>query len=869
MPSLRPSGSVRGRGAGRGGAALVGRSVGRVGRTWIATLIAALCLVAAGPASAQFLLGGEEEPAGADEDQPFDIRADTIELESQRQVYVAQGDVVIEQPGRTIRADWVAFSNLTRQGVATGNVVLEEGSDTLYADVLHFEIDELKGIVLDGTLYAGRDGFRLEGDEIRKVGDRKYEIDQALFTTCRCPEETDRDPWAIDAASADVEEGGYATTRNTTIDVLGVPVVWMPWMRWPIKRERETGFLFPEFGAASRTGFDIGLPFFWAARKNLNVTFTPRWLSENGFKPDVELEYVFGEFSWGELYGTWIRDGDVTEDEEFVGIDRDRWAVEWLHDQYLPEDWRFKVAARHFSDNLYAFDFQDFSRYRSDRFVDSLAFVENRLGAAGRYGFTGQVRWADDQQSPENADRDDFLVHRLPDLQASSVPQPFSFLPGGLVAGFDARYTHFWGLDDPADEFGSLRERDFFLDSGIDGLPDGFERNPQGTVVTAASLVGAPPGATLDASADDFPPGPEGDGEFQEGELLRDRGHRFVLNPRLARPFQVGDVLEVYPEVGWHGTFYQTSEAGGEVRNLFTALVDARSRLRRVVEIPFVGRAAHLLEPNVAWIGITSDDQDDHPLFIPRPGVLQERQRQLEPWSIVRDPADRIESVNAVRLGLGNRFYVQGREDRPPHLFADVDLSFLHDFSTDEISNLVLDADLWPLDYVSLRTALRWDFDQSRLGEAWFQARYTSPRGDDFLLTYRRLRDVPRFFENFAFDSERFEEFEEGFVEISQIDFFTRIAITRQIGVTYRVRYSFEQELLLSNQIGFEYLSRCFCWAIRVELEDDRSRGLEVGVRYRLFGLGDDTVRPFARGGGDRRSERDELIEDPFRADGF
>lgn len=852
----------------------------------VAALLASCGLLLAGPAAAQgLLLGGDQEQAEGEE-QPFDIRADSVELESERDVYVAEGDVVIRQPGRTIRADWVAFSNRTRQGVATGNVVVEEGSDTLYADVLHFEVDELKGIVLDGTLYAGQDGFRLTGSEIRKVGDQEYELDEAEFTTCRCPEDTMRDPWTITAKRADLEFGGYATTRNTTFDVLGVPVIWLPWMRYPLKTERETGFLFPEFGASSRTGFDFGVPFFWAARKNINVLLTPRYLTENGFKPDAEMEYVFGEFSWGQIYGTWVDDQGLDANDAFNGIDRNRWAFEWVHDHYLPEDWRFKVDARFFSDNRYSFDFQDFSRFRNDRYIESLAFAETRFGPADRLGFTGEVRWADDQQNPENADRDDFLRHRLPDLQVAGAPHPLRALPGGLVGSFDTRYTHFWGLDDAADTFGDLRDVDgVFLDSGVDGLPDGFERDRAGNVfrldgtvdlrsggtITAAELAAGRPMTSaadlIDASQDDVP-GPEGDGAFQEGELLLDRGHRFVLNPRLARPFRVADVVEVYPELGWHGTFYQTDAVGGAARNLFTAMVDARTRLRRVIDIPFVGRGAHLLEPSIAWIGISDDDQDDNPLFIPRPAVLQERQRQLSPTSILRDPSDRIEAVNAVKLALGNRIYVQGREDRPPHLFADASLSFLHDFAEDEISNVVFDGDFWPHDLVRVRTALRWDLDRSDLAEAWFQLRYSSPRGDDFFLTYRKLDDVPRFFENFAFDDDRFEEFEEGFVRISQLDFFSRIAITRNIGVTYRLRYSFEQSLILSNQVGLEYLSRCNCWAVRLEIDDDRSRGFEFGFRYRVFGLGDDTVRPFAGNDGTgRRSGRDALIQDPLADD--
>ena len=834
-------------------------------------LLAALSL-------AVLLLGGGSAPAlaqdeggAADGDQPFDIRADSIEFETARDMYVAQGDVVIEQPGRSLHADWVAFSNRTRQGIATGNVVVEEGGDRLVADVLHFEVDQLKGIVLDGTLYTDKGGFRLKGSELRKVGDQEYEFEDAEFTTCNCPKDSDRDPWTITAQSADLAIGGYATARNSTVEVLGVPVLWLPWMRYPVKTERQTGFLFPEIGAASRGGVDVGLPFFWAARKNLNVTLTPRWISENGFKPDVEFEYLLGEFSWGNFYATGLADDDdISEDDRFAGLDNERWALEWIHDHQLPEDWRFKVDARLFSDNRYAFDFKDFPGYSQDRFIDSVAFLENRLGKAHRFGFTGQVRWADDQQSPENLDRDDFLVQRLPDLQLSGMPQPLSFLPGGIVGGFDARYTSFGAEKDPDDELGDLRDVDgVFLDTGPDALPDGSELDRAGNLfradgsvelrrggtLTAAELAAARPGVSaeelLDASGDSLGGGPEGDGRFQEGELLIDRGHRVVLNPRLSRPFRVADLLEIHPEVGWHGTFYRTDEADLEARNLFTGLVEARTRLRRHLELPFLGRLSHVLEPSATWIGVSDAGQNDNPLFIPRPAVMQERQRQTAPLSIVRDPSDRIEDVNALKLGLGNRFYTAPEEaGKASRLFADSRLSVLHDFTDDDISNVVFDGSFWPAARMRLRSALRWDLEEDELAEAWVRLGYASKRGDDVSLTFRKLEEVPRFFEDFQFEDERFDEFEEGFVEVSQISFSTRIAITRRLGITYQLAHSFEESLLLSNRGGIEYMSRCSCWALRLELEDDRSQGLTFGLRYKVFGITPDTVRPFA-GGGD------------------
>lgn len=865
---------------------------------WLGRLLALALLLAAPGALAQGLFGaGEEDESGGD---PFDITADTVEFDTARQVYIARGNVRLEQPGRVLTSDWMVFSDKTREGIASGNVIVTEGDDRLYADVLHFEVDDLQGIVFHGRLETGGNKFIATGDTIRRTGEQQYIFEDAVFTTCRCPDDG-RKPWTIEAKEADLEFGGYAVTKSTTFNVLGVPVLWTPRMWFPLKSDRETGFLFPIFNAASRNGFEIGIPFFWAARDNINVILTSRFLGQNGFKPEVAVDYVFGRESFGGLYGSFIKDKDIDEDNISTPFSSDRWAIEWVHDQHLPEPfagWRWKVAGRILSDNNYASDFRDFRRVRVDRYVESKTFLEGRPGDLGRYGLTAALYYAEDQQNPDDQDRDDFLLQRFPDIRFSGAPQALPRLPFNTVFSFDTRYTNFWAKKDVLDvQPFSTVVGGVFADTGIEAIPDGDERdqfgrkvlpdgtilNADGTTTTAAEILALNPGAdpltilpTGDGSADNFP-GPEGDGIFQEGEPLLDRGHRVVINPRLAFPFRLADVVEVMPEIGLHSTLYSTDNQSGEFRNLFTALLDVRTRLRREIALPrWLGDgqpAVHLMEPRFVYSMVEGGSQSGNPMFIPRPFVQNERLRLLEPTSRLRDPSDRIDDVQAITLALGNRFYTPGRilEEGvgPPRLFADVTLGVHHDFANSNLSSLYLDGIAYPWERVTTRFNMGFDLDDPGLREMLFTVGYRIPVGHDFLFSYRLVRDVPRFFELFRFDEERFENFAEGFLEINQLDIGTRLALTRNWALTYRLTYSFESKIALSNAAGVEYLSKCNCWAFRVELRDDRNRGVELNFRYRILGLGDDTVRPFSGGrsglgglaGGGGGGQRNSLLD--------
>lgn len=766
-------------------------------------------------------------------DRPFTVTADELEYESERDLYVARGNVKIVQEDRTLTADWVAFNERTRLGVASGNVVIQEGPDTLHAEFLQFDVGSLRGVVFDGELRSRTSRFRMQGEELQRTGDETYVFREARFTTCDCPDEG-RDPWALRAEQADLEVGGYGTARNTTFELLGIPVLWFPWMIYPLKTERETGFLFPELGASTRSGGDYGLPFFWAAGDRVNVLLTPAWVSKRGFKPSAQIEYVFGQRSEGDASVTWIRDREIDPDDPSTPFPDDRWAARWQHDHFLPADWRFQVDSRFVSDNLYPFDFYELRDHRADRFLESTGFVSRHFGGFDRLGFAGGVRFADDLQSPDDIDRDDVLLQRLPELELRWVRDRVGVVPR-LVRALDVDYAHFRPLERPESQLptAAVVGDDLFLDTGIDGVPNREERDAQGVFSGG------------DGHQDDFPFGFEGDGRFQEGEPLADRGHRLVVSPRFGVPLRLGDLVELAPEVGYHGTFYQTDAQGFEARHLATGRVTLRGQLeRRFRRADGRGALLHVVEPRLGWALVSSSSQGTNPLFVPATALPQQRLRQLELDNVTRDPADRIESANDLVAALDQRLYRTG-EDGLPRLWADATLQAAYRFAESEWGLLLAQGSAYPGRSLRARFLAAYDLEETRLAEAAFGVSWNHEAGHALALSYRYLRQIPVFFESFRFERERFDEFEGDFTRVNQLALSTRAVLTSQWSLTYRLAYSFENSLVLSNAGAVEYISKCRCWAIALELSDDRSSGLDVRLRYRLIGLGDDRGSPF------------------------
>jgi lipopolysaccharide assembly outer membrane protein LptD (OstA) len=768
--------------------------------------------------------------------------ADVAEYERRRELYTVRGrPVVIRQGDNRVSADFITFSDRTGRGVASGDVVYSDGVDTVRTAFIEFQVDTLQGVLFDAEFDVPSNRVRMRGAEVARTGDKTWTFEEGEFTTCRCPDPDARKPWQVKAEEAELEIEGYGTVRNATVEILGVPLLWLPWMIYPLKTERQSGLLFPEVSLSGRNGMELGLPVFWAVGDPLNLILTPRWMSKRGVKGDVGYEYVLGEHSGGAGLGSYLYDQEVDPDTRETPFGRHRWATRGNHDFFLPGDWRLKTSYAFASDNAHPTDFDDLGAYRAERFLPALAFAGRSFGALGLLGVGAGAQFADDLQNPDDSDRDEFLLQRLPELSLDLLPASLPFA-SWLAPSLGLRYAWYQQAGRPQDEYADdllVAANGRFFDSGIDGLPSSQE---QGRTLADSVLP--------DPNADDFPDDPadparsEGDGVFQEGELLADDGHRALLTPRLGLPLRLLDFLELYPEAGWHETLYSSAADGFERRGLFTGRLDLRTRLRGVL-----GPVTHLLEPRLGYAYVSDVGQGDHPLYVPATAVPQERVRELHLDNVTRDVADRIEEWNGLTFAVGNRFHGRAGDAGAAKLLADFALSALYDFDEGEFGNLYLDGTGYPVDSMRVRFNLGFDPRAASVSEGFLALFWADERGDRVDVSYRFLRDIPRFFEAFPQENERFEEFREGVDRIHQVNAGFRIALTENWGLTYRGAYSFERTLFLGNEGGIEYISRCRCWAVRLVVRDSRSRGATVAVEYRILGLGDDSRTPFESAG--------------------
>ena len=788
-----------------------------------AALTSAVLAAASGRAAEDLGLGSERiDPSG-----PFRIEADELSYEPDRNLYEAIGNVrLVQQAGGTLTADWVTYNLETQIAVAAGNVVIQDAGDTLRAEFAAVDLSTMVALATDASLDSDAPAFIVEGQQIRKTGLNTHHIEDGTFTTCRCPKEPNHGgpghcrPWEIDAGESDIRIGGYAVMRDVQFKLKGFPFAYLPWLILPVKTERQSGFLFPGQSSSNRSGAAFELPFFWALRDNVNVLLRPGWISERGAKYGVETEYVFGERAEGAAGVAIIPSDDDVEDSQRTPFSDSRWRY-WLdHYQPLSPATQFGIHLNEISDNNYVVDFTDLPfETRHARFLESTLWLSS--GKQWVYGDL-EAAYLDDIQSPENLDRDDFLLHRLPDVHLSSLPRALGSLP--LLAGVDLRYTYFHQRADRRTLDGFTPVGGLFFDTGPDGLFDPQEPSAGG-IFTGA-----------DNSGDNLTT--QGDGLFSAGELKADDGHRIDLYPRLSLPRRFGPV-EMLGEVGFRETLYNPSRATSERREIWTARVDVRTRLQRSGTL-FGTAVQHVLEPSLKFARVSTPRQRGNPLFIPRDSIRPERLISHDIRVTTRDPSDRVRAERLLLFAVENRLYARGDEEHgSTRQVARARLGGGYDFQSSKMDILFLEGSLDPGRVPSVSFLLGIDPTVVHVTEAAASTSWRHDRGHDFTVGYRFLRGIPDTFANFPVSDDVFQTFASDFDRVTQLNAGGRFVISPRWEVFGDGILALQESRTAFGFFGLLFQSRCRCWQLASTIRyNSRPRETRVELTVHLTGLG-------------------------------
>ena len=421
----------------------------------------------------------------------------------------------------------------------------------------------------------------------------------------------------------DVTVEGYGFVNHAALRVKQVPVLYSPFLAFPVKLKRQTGLLAPQIGSSDRKGFEYTQPFFWAISDSADATFYANLMSRRGEKFGVEYRYVFSEDSKGAMLFDFLDDQKVDDgagssgndygydDDKVLRPNSDRYWFRMKHDHWFDDHTVAKLDLDIVSDQDYLQEFKNgytgfhdtedfFYRFLNrelDDYNDPVRknqFIFNKLWPG--YSLNAAVVWWDDVIARRQSNIDG-TAQQLPVLTFERYKQ--SLFNSPLYLGLESRYNYFY------------RE-------------DGTE------------------------------------------------GHRFDVYPRVYLPMRIKNMLTIEPSMGfrqtiWHVDTYDGDDRGRDQtphRELYDVRLELFSEIYNVFQSPLNSgdKIKHSIRFQTDYEYIPEYNQEEYPVF-----DAIDREYNQEEYPVI-DAIDRIAGRNLITYSVTNTF--TRRTTRKDHSFT-------------------------------------------------------------------------------------------------------------------------------------------------------------------------------------------------------
>ncbi len=624
---------------------------------------------------------------------PWHISALSVTFDNTRDLYIAEKEVVITGGKTRLEADYVEFSNKTKDAFAQGNVILISGEDSISCDAMSINLETEIGTINKGTIFIQKDNFYISGEDIRKTGKFTYSLEKGSITSCS----GDSPDWKISGRKVKVTVEGYGTAKDAVLWAKKIPAAYTPFLMFPVKTKRQTGFLMPGASNSKRKGYQYEQPFFIAVSESTDATLYADYMSDRGAKTGVEYRYILDNKSKGSVFFDYLEDSKTddgttaTKNYSFSGTPQrtntDRYWFRMKHNQALPNGFTAKLDLDVVSDADYLHEFENgftgFQQTNSsfeDEFGRSLdgsdqTLRKNRLNI--NKGFSSHVLAIDalwyDNVNARQTNTADTTLQTLPAIQFDAFRQQLG--NSQFYYTLDSEHRSFYRQD------------------------------------TTTTLV---------------------------------KGQRTDFYPRVYLPMRLNKFLYFEPSVGARETLWYTDDFTSQdgdsdhlrTRHMADLGAEISTKIFRTFSMDnsFAEKIKHEMIPKLQYSLIPDVGQNDLPLF---------------------DSLDRIAEQNLITWSLTNYFISrktfitsQGKEIRTYRDFAYAQLSQSYDIKKQKdnqkepFSDVLLTSILNLNQFVAVNMDLSWSPYDNEYNIFNIGSTIKDKRGDALAVEYRFNRDT-------------------------------------------------------------------------------------------------------------------------------
>jgi LPS-assembly protein len=501
------------------------------------------------------------------------------------------GDVTVNIGGRQMHCDRLSYIALTQELKLAGTVRYEDQNLRVTGKAGNYGSTGAQ--FSDAQFELLHSPGRGEAAAVSTAQANLVVLDRVTYTTCP----KGQADWELRARRITLDtRRKRGTGRSTRVVFKGVPILYLPWISFPLTSERQSGLLFPTLGSSSRSGAMLAIPWYWNIAPNQDLTATPSYYSRRGLGLDSEYRLLTNS-------GDGTLRADYLHDDRLTGQNRS-----WLRanaTSYFGGVWRAQLNAQDVSDIHYFEDFGDGPQATSTTFLprDLHATMRGDVWQLGAQLL--QFQTLDDQLAAT-----DRPYAELPRLSAAAHWQGSS----GLGSALEAELIDFHRDTGPTGWRGRVQPGLSF-----DYTRPGFYLRPRASWdFTAYRLQSAPAG---DATPSRSLPILTLDSAVQLERNSGSGGTRLVtLEPRVNYvyiPYRDQNMLPVFdsglPDPDFVALFRANRYSGfdriGDANNLTLGITTRMlgSRTGQQYLSATLGETVHLSQPRVTLPGETAD----------------------------------------------------------------------------------------------------------------------------------------------------------------------------------------------------------------------------------------------------------------------
>lgn len=329
------------------------------------------------------------QPAASDEaarrQAPLFLRADQVSGQPQTQLQ-ADGRVELRHAGVVLRADQLRYDMAEDLAVAQGKVRITFQGSSFSGPEMQLKLQRMEGFVREPEYQLAITGAGGRAERVDILGPAQARVIEGNYTSCR-RDGAEQPDWVLSARKLDLDlDAGVGVAEDATLRFLGVPILSLPSLSFPLSEQRKSGWLPPNLDFTTGSGMEVAVPYYWNIAPNRDATLTPGISTRRGFAITGEFRYLEPDYQ-GQVDLNLLPYDQVAKETRY-------WFT-FEHEGKVGKDIRYGANVERVSDDAWWTDFPRRHLALTPRLLPLTALVERDFGspALGMELYARTQRW--------------------------------------------------------------------------------------------------------------------------------------------------------------------------------------------------------------------------------------------------------------------------------------------------------------------------------------------------------------------------------------------------------------------------------------------------------------------------------------------